>query len=381
MHRYRLGLGLALALVLLIFAAISCQADQSPAGLAGLQGEPGLAGPPGAQGPQGLQGPQGEQGPPGPPGEQGPQGPSGVVTPTPLKVSGAAIDVHTHLLSAETVVNRFGAPAGTPASGADDLVRKLDEANVQRAVVLSVAYNSFHDVASMRAEHDWVAAEIAKYPDRLIGFCGINPLLGAAAREEIDRCIDALGFLGVKLHLPASGLDLRQPEHTAALSVVFDKAQERAVPVLMHVSGVPLDADGLMNLYGILGTHPDVRVVLAHCGGIGDEQMEKFLIPFETVPPVLSRDNLFMDISFCQKLYKEAPLSRRESIVWQLRRWGLERVFFASDYLMVATVETPKEALDTLTRYPFTQEEIDLILSNDASAWLPGELLPRRPYR
>ena len=44
-----------------------------------------------------------------------------------------------------------------------------------------------------------------------------------------------------------------------------------------------------------------------------------------------------------------------------------------SDYLVVAPVETPKEAQETLSKYPFTQEEIDLILSNDASAWLKGQ--------
>ena len=32
----------------------------------------------------------------------------------------------------------------------------------------------------------------------------------------------------------------------------------------------------------------------------------------------------------------------------------------------------PKEALETLTKYPFTQEEIDIILSNDAWVWLSG---------
>ena len=51
---------------------------------------------------------------------------------------------------------------------------------------------------------------------------------------------------------------------------------------------------------------------------------------------------------------------------------GLERVLFGSDYMMVAPVKTPKEALETLTKYPFNQEEIDIILSNDAWVWLSG---------
>ena len=45
---------------------------------------------------------------------------------------------------------------------------------------------------------------------------------------------------------------------------------------------------------------------------------------------------------------------------------------FGSDNLKIAPVETPKEALETLSKYPFTQEEVDMILSNDASAWLFG---------
>ena len=45
-------------------------------------------------------------------------------------------------------------------------------------------------------------------------------------------------------------------------------------------------------------------------------------------------------------------------------------MFIGSDYLKILPEETPKEALETLGKYPFTQEEIDTILSNDGSAWL-----------
>ncbi|MFC2069255.1 hypothetical protein ACFLTP_09675 [Chloroflexota bacterium] len=52
---------------------------------------------------------------------------------------------------------------------------------------------------------------------------------------------------------------------------------------------------------------------------------------------------------------------------------GAGHVLFGSDYLQVAPVETPKEALETLSKYPFTQEEIDLITgNNNALTWLEG---------
>ncbi len=79
-----------------------------------------------------------------------------------------------------------------------------------------------------------------------------------------------------------------------------------------------------------------------------------------------------MDLSAHLDLYKDAPFSKRELIVWRLRKWGLERVLFGSDYLWIAPVETPKEALETLSKYPFTQEEIDLITGNNALTWLEG---------
>jgi predicted TIM-barrel fold metal-dependent hydrolase len=87
---------------------------------------------------------------------------------------------------------------------------------------------------------------------------------------------------------------------------------------------------------------------------------------------VFSSENFYLDVSACLKFYGDAPLAKRELMVWRLKKWGLERVFLGSDYLMIAPVETPLEALETLSKYPFTQEEIDIILDNDASAWLFG---------
>jgi hypothetical protein len=44
---------------------------------------------------------------------------------------------------------------------ADDLIDNLDEAGIERAVVLSVGYWST-DEAKTRAENDWTAAQVAR---------------------------------------------------------------------------------------------------------------------------------------------------------------------------------------------------------------------------
>jgi uncharacterized protein len=299
----------------------------------------------------------------GPAGPQGPPGP-GMPTPAPLVVTGAALDVHTHLGSQLLASLLVG--DGTPAATADDLIARLDEANVQRAIVLAAGYIGLPNDSIMASENDFVAAEVGKYPDRLIGFCGINPLYESAI-SEIDRCLDSPEMVGVKLHLPGSRVDMGNGDHVVALSAVFDRAQERDAPVLIHVgdsAGLPLVGDGLRNLGEIIAAHPEVRVLHAHCAGNMDDQNIELWIRAKAA------ETAYVEGSACLKFYKDAPLAKRELIVWRFRKWGIERVLFGSDYMMFLPEETPKEALATLSNYPFTQEEIDIILSNDGSAWL-----------
>ena len=115
---------------------------------------------------------------------------------------GAALDVHTHIAS-QLLTDAFTG-GGVAAAGADDLVARLDEANVERAVVLSAGYLGtpvgLVDDSNMAPENDYVASEVASHADRLIGFCGINPLFDSAP-AEVERCLALPGMVGVKLHL------------------------------------------------------------------------------------------------------------------------------------------------------------------------------------
>ena len=228
------------------------------------------------------------------------------------------------------------------------------------------------DDAAVSAEDDFVAAEVAKYPDRLIGFCGINPLLPGAL-SEIDRCLGLDGMVGIKLNPPFSKMDLANEDHAGALSAVFDKVQEHGVPVLLHTQtpmDPPMDPTAFANLAAIIADHPDVRVSHSHCGGVVDEHTSQLWLQRMRPNP----DSAFIDLSLCLQEFEDAPPSKRELVVWRLRKWGVERLLWSSDYLKLVGLPTPGEALKTLGKYPFTQDEMDLILSGDgASVWLEGK--------
>jgi len=97
------------------------------------------------------------------------------------------VDHHQHL---------FSPAAGALASGistldARQLVALLDAAGIRRAVVLSVAYQFANpnrpavqdEYAKVRAENDWTSEQVGQFPDRLVAFCGLNPLKDYALTE------------------------------------------------------------------------------------------------------------------------------------------------------------------------------------------------------
>jgi predicted TIM-barrel fold metal-dependent hydrolase len=284
-----------------------------------------------------------------------------------LIAKGASLDAHTHLISQNLLDGLTG--GGIPSAGADDLIAQLDAAHIDKAVVLALGYDPSLDDSGSAAENDFAAAEIEKYPARLIGFCGINPL-NDGALKEIDRCLSHDGMLGIKLQ--GSDYDWEDSDHASAISAVLNKAGEKDAPVLLHVNGPPLDAKAATNVLETLGANQTTRITIAHAGGVLDSEIELYLATQYLVPPLLNPQNLYMDLSASLKFYQDAPLSKRQLMVWRFRKWGIDKLFFGSDYLNAAPQQTPLDALETLTHYPFTQEELDTILSNDGSAWLYG---------
>ena len=111
---------------------------------------------------------------------------------SPLNSSAEVIDYHQHLYSHGAGERTSIGPKGIDATA---LVAQLDAAGIERAIVLSVAYSFSNpnksavedEYVSVMAENDWPSAQVAKYPERLLGFCSVNPLRPYAV-NEIARC-------------------------------------------------------------------------------------------------------------------------------------------------------------------------------------------------
>ena len=292
-------------------------------------------------------------------------------------VTGAAFDAKTQIITRRLRISITG--SGSAGTDADDIIAKLDAANVDKAAVTGLGYHSLvGDDREVTRENVFVSNEVSKYPDRLIGFCAANPhFLSAAA--ELDDCLELNGMIGVVLHLADSKLDMNDTGDANKLDELFATVQENDAPLMIHVGGprfgLPLDSKGFENLVDKMAGYDDMRVLHAQCAGITDERrIEVWLALLQNeFSSGLVAANHFVSIDDCLAVYGDGPLLNKELIVSRLRRWGIDKVLFASGYFDVENGgQSPAEALKTLSTYPFTQDEIDTILRNDGSAWLTG---------
>ncbi len=57
---------------------------------------------------------------------------------------------------------------------------------------------------------------------------------------------------------------------------------------------------------------------------------------------MINPTNLYMDLSATLKFYQDAPLSKREMMVWRFRKWGIGKLFFGSDYERCSGTDTAR---------------------------------------
>jgi predicted TIM-barrel fold metal-dependent hydrolase len=258
----------------------------------------------------------------------------------------------------------------------EQLIKELDAAGIKRAMILSTAYwfgnprrNVQDEYAKVRAENDWVAQQIARYPDRLVGFFSFNPLKDYAL-EEINRCAKIAAFKGIKLHMGNSMVDMLNPEHVEKLRAVFRAANEKRLPIIIHLwtsFGNYGRAQAEVFLNQILPVAPDIPIQIAHMGASGpnyhsDDAFEVYATAAEKKDPRMK--NVYTDVASMMTQNTSADVI--ELVAKRLRQFGLSHVLFGSDYAPGGTNETPKIAWQSFQRLPFTNGEFKTVAGNVA---------------
>lgn len=203
----------------------------------------------------------------------------------PAGPAGPLFDHHVHLLSPRLVEDwkALGVPFSRPDSVYTSIAPVLAQ-GVEGAFVLSMGYlyssarfrqehqlDADQEYGGVRRENDHVAAQVGRAPERLVGFCGVNPRRPYAL-AELGRCRDSLRLGGVKLHLASSDVDPTDSAHVAAVAAVARWTEAAGLPLLLHLDPRRPDLDpGHLEplLAAVIDRHPALRVIIAHLGGSG----------------------------------------------------------------------------------------------------------------
>jgi predicted TIM-barrel fold metal-dependent hydrolase len=290
------------------------------------------------------------------------------------------VDYHQHLFSPElTALFASTLPAvQTEPRTAAELVAQLDAAGIGRAVVLSTAYifeQPSRSVAAaaekVRRENDWTSRQVARFPDRLVGFCGLNPLKDYAV-EELDRCAgDPSLRRGVKLHFGNSVVNYHDPMHIEQVRRVFRAANDHRMAIVVHLrasvtQGMTFGRDeASVFLNELLPAAPDVVVQVAHLAGAGSWQDEGVKQAFAVVAEAIARRDPRTHLLYFDATALGTPATRDDAEWWaeMIRRVGPERVLFGSDATLPAV--TPAEAWTAFHQLlPLTADEFRVIAAN-----------------
>lgn len=151
------------------------------------------------------------------------------------------VDIHNHV----------GIRVGRSQTGAE-LIKKMDRAGVDKSVIFSFVE---------QPDDDFIAKEVAAFPDRLIGFACVNPWMREEALNEIERSVTELGLKGLKLHPLLHGA---QMDNIELMGPIFEKCEKLNIPIIAHsgdsVFSLPIQFEEIAKVF------PKVTLIMAHAG-------------------------------------------------------------------------------------------------------------------
>ena len=277
------------------------------------------------------------------------------------------IDFHTHILPPRIREDRedylrrdpcfslLYANPETRLATAEELIASMDEEGIDCSIALNIGWTS-HELCL--ETNDYIMEALSRYPDRLVGFCAIQPRAGEMAIAEIERCARG-GMRGIgEMRPDIQGFDLGDEE---IMRPVIEAAKRHRLIFLTHSSepvGHEYMGKGKITpdiLYRFICRFPQLPIVCAHWGGG---------LPFYALMPEVKTalEDVFFDTAASPFLYQPEIFKHVAEIV------GVKKILFGSDYPLMSQGRVIKQ----VRSLDMGGEAEDMILGGNAEGLLLG---------
>lgn len=336
------------------------------------------------------------------------------------------IDCHGHYTTVPPAMRVFralqisnmGRPKKSAIAISDDQIRaSLDQSQIRLLDERSIDVMLFSPMASAMGHHfgselisrhwtevnnDLIHRVCTLYPDRFIGVCALPQSPGVAPKacvEELERCVNELGFVGCNLNPdPSGGRWSDPPLGDEWWYPVYEKLVELNASVMMHASAtcnpafhttgshyLNVDSTAFMQLMEsrVFKDFPTLRVILAHGGGNVPYQAARY-----RALCVMNKWEPFED--FVRRLYFDTTVYSPDAMEMLVRIVGVDNIVFASEMLGGVTAVDPRTGRSFDDNQPcvdaigwLTAEDRRKILEQNAARAYPrlAPLLERRRVR
>jgi predicted TIM-barrel fold metal-dependent hydrolase len=241
----------------------------------------------------------------------------------PEKIAKLAVD-HTDNFYSENSFNK-----GT----IEDLISASDKVGIDKCVIQSVATTP----KQVQSINKFISDSVNSYQDRFVGLGTIHPR-SLDIEGDIEHLIE-LGLKGIKIHPDIQDFKVDDDGYKQAYKI----CEKKGLPVLMHTGDNRYDNSNPNRLIPILNEFKNLTVVGAHFGGwsIWEEASEK----------LCELPNLYVDT--CSAFFA----LEKETALKIIRRYGADKVIFATDYPMWRQ----KDELDYILSLGLTDDELEKI--------------------
>jgi predicted TIM-barrel fold metal-dependent hydrolase len=191
----------------------------------------------------------------------------------------------------------------------EHLLGFMEKYDIDKAVLTAM------DSPYFQVPNDWVAEQVKKYPDQLIGCGAVNPENGMKAIYELERAVKGLGMKGI-LILPYA---IQKPINDKIMYPFYAKCCELNIPVHLQVGHtaplLPSEVGRPIYLDEVALYFPELKILGSHIGYPWTDEM---------IAVTWKHDNVYIDVGTHYPKYYEPQFLN------YLNTYGQDKVLFAS---------------------------------------------------
>ncbi|MDH2234711.1 amidohydrolase family protein [Pigmentiphaga sp. GD03639] len=233
-----------------------------------------------------------------------------------------------------------------------------------------------------RTVNDGLAEVAARHPTRMRALGTVPMQSPRLAVEEMKRCVRELGMAGVEISTNVAGTELSDPR----FHPFFHAAQELGAILFLHPTGFthgdrlapyhlnniignPLDSTvALAHLIygGVLDEYPDLKICVAHGGGLLPSYIGRF-DHAHRVRPDCHAHCQHAPSHYLKRMYFDTMVFDPDQLDWLVRKYGAFQVLLGTDYPYDMGETRP---LELLQRTALTEDERGLVAGLNAARLL-----------